>query len=101
MMVTSVARPKQMRIYFIVLLMTLLTACAAESNPELADTEAGGFMQCPAGAADVTDVVCAAVYDPVCGQLSDIDGAELQTFSNACRACATPAVAGYKKGACE
>lgn len=66
-----------------------LTACtqpALDKEPELMDCT-------PYEGADV----CTMQYDPVCAKLAT---GGWKTFSNACTACISGEVAGYKGGEC-
>ncbi|MDD9892466.1 MAG: hypothetical protein OXT49_02995 [Gammaproteobacteria bacterium] len=90
-----------MRSYFTVLVVTLLTACGAETDTaaeENATLMATPEQQtCPPREGAAEDMVCAAVYDPVCAFTPQGP----QTFSNSCKACLEDGVGHYKKGACE
>lgn len=91
-----------MRNYFTVLVLTLLTACGAETETATDEDQAlmatpSAQLVCPPREGDAGDMVCAAVYDPVCA--STPEGP--QTFSNSCKACLADGVSGYKKGVCE
>lgn len=91
-----------MRIYFIVLMVTWLTACGAEQPegqmaPSLEAAESSLFACPPRVQGGEENIICTAQYDPVCADTANGQ----QTFSNSCRACATVDVAAYKKGACE
>jgi hypothetical protein len=88
-----------MRIYFTVLVVTLVTGCGAETAAEkksLAALPPGQFI-CPPSSTSAEDTVCAAVYDPVCATTAQGS----KTYSNSCKACLEPDVGHYKKGACE
>lgn len=67
-----------------------LVACSSESS----ETTAGEIAKCR----DPRPQLCTADYNPVCGVRGD--GTE-KTYSNACSACADPAVTGHRPGACE
>ena len=65
------------------------------------------FVVCPERA-DSGPVACTMEYAPVCGAIDNgvrcvttpCESYDWQTFSNACGACATPGVIGYRDGAC-
>lgn len=92
-----------MRVYFSVGLVLLLLACVeqkqqADTMPANAEQLNSEYEYCPERPPGMEgQIMCTAQYDPVCGSTASGE----QTFSNACRACATDGVGSYKKGACE
>lgn len=69
--------------------LAMLGACAGEApenSPQLASTLCS----------EPRPEMCSAHYDPVCGLQVDVQN----TYSNACTACANPAVQAWLAGQC-
>ena len=61
-----------------------------------------GRVRMPAEAAlcaEPRPEICTMIYDPVCGIHADTTRPDA-TYASGCSACADPAVAGYRPGAC-
>ncbi len=73
------------------LLLSMLAGCAGYHNSRPIGAEL--HRQC----ADPRPQVCTLEYAPVCALL---DKKQRKQYSNACKACANPAVVGYIAGPC-
>jgi len=73
------------------------------ANPQIVIDATGYFVVSSPVAAefvactDPRPTICTADFTPVCGQLA---GGSSKTYSNACNACADPAVSGHVPGSC-
>lgn len=73
-----------------VALLALLAGCSGRSGPT---AEEPGLTRCEGP----RHPICTQDWSPVCGQQ---EGGEWRTYSNACSACADPAVVGHRPGEC-
>jgi hypothetical protein len=80
----------------------LLTACNGGSSGaggglETGNDQTGNAETLLSACQSPRTQVCTREYAPVCGKLNN---GELETFANACEACANEAVGGYYPSAC-
>lgn len=92
------------KLLFLFVAMVFAAGLLACSGGQTAPTESASEQKSPAAASKLAGTceeprpeICTREYLPVCGYSE----AQQRTYSNACTACADPAVEGWTREACE